>query len=299
MDDAGENVEWTPQRSMLSARGHAEGRARGPRWLVSMRALVVVLAMMAAALGVLWLESAGVQDASAQLVADDAGKVAVPSLDGTVALKPGGAAGGAEGGSKGTAKTRADSPSPSTGPPPSATVLPAAGVSSRAGALPEGGLVVHVAGAVKTPGVFILNPDSRVFQAIEAAGGALHTAELAALNLAAPLSDGLQILVPTVEQAAAMNMYPGNALPGSGAAAKAATDGGQGSGKAGSVGPLNVNTASQTELETLPGVGPVLAERIVAWRLEHGPYPSVDALDAVNGIGTKLLAGLRDLVVAG
>ncbi|MDO5752431.1 ComEA family DNA-binding protein, partial [Arthrobacter sp.] len=123
-------------------------------------------------------------------------------------------------------------------------------------------------------------------------------AELAALNLAAPLSDGLQILVPTVEQAAAMNMYPGHGVPGPGDAANVASGSGQGSGQAGSVGPLNLNTASQSELETLPGVGPVLAERIVAWRHEHGPYPSVDALDAVNGIGTKMLAGLRELVVA-
>ena len=244
-----------------------------------MRAVVVALAMMAAALGVLWLESAGVQDASAQLAANDAVSVTVPPIDGTV-------------------KVRADVPSPSTGQLPSATALPAAGVSPSAGELPKGGLVVHVAGAVNNPGVFTLNADSRVFQAVEAAGGALPSAELAALNLAAPLSDGLQILVPTVEQAADMSMYSGDALSGPAAAAKAATGSGKGSGQGGAAGPLNLNTAAQAELETLPGVGPVLAERIVAWRLQHGPYPSVDALDAVNGIGAKLLAGLRDLVVA-
>ncbi len=279
MDDAGEDVDRMPLRPTQSTRGKVEGRVRGPRWLVSMRAVVVALAMMAAALGVLWLESAGVQDASAQLAANDAVSVTVPPIDGTV-------------------KVRADVPSPSTGQLPSATALPAAGVSPSAGELPKGGLVVHVAGAVNNPGVFTLNADSRVFQAVEAAGGALPSAELAALNLAAPLSDGLQILVPTVEQAADMSMYSGDALSGPAAAAKAATGSGKGSGQGGAAGPLNLNTASQAELETLPGVGPVLAERIVAWRLQHGPYPSVDALDAVNGIGAKLLAGLRDLVVA-
>lgn len=150
-------------------------------------------------------------------------------------------------------------------------------------------MLVHVAGAVKSPGVFVLGPDSRVFQAVEAAGGALPSAELAALNLAAPLTDGLQVLVPTKEQAATM-------VPGPGSGQSPGQQGALGGGPAGPKPLINLNKATATDLDALPGVGPVLAERIVLWRTEHGPYPSVDALDAVSGIGAKLLAGLRDLV---
>lgn len=278
---------WTPRRSTTATPGEPGGRERGPRWIVSLRALVVVLAMMAAALGVLWLESAGLQDASAQLATDDAGQVQVPPLDAPVVSAADGGQSEEADGSQSSGEVLASSPAR---PPPAsfpASQLPAAGQVSG------GVLVVHVAGAVKSPGVFFLNPDNRIFQAVEAAGGALPTAELAALNLAAPLSDGLQILVPTKEEAAAMPANPGREVPGPGAAATAVPDSEQG----GAAGPVNLNTAMAVELETLPGVGPVLAERIVAWRTEHGPYPSVDALDAVNGIGEKLLAGLRDLVV--
>ncbi|MDJ0313408.1 helix-hairpin-helix domain-containing protein [Arthrobacter sp. H35-D1] len=296
MNDPGEadvdDVEnaWAPSRSTTTARGEAAGQVHGPRWLVSLRALVVALAMMAAALGVMWLESAGVQEASAQLATDGAGQVAVPPLDGSVTPTAG---------VEGTRSEAGGDPSLPAGQLPSSFALPApaplssAGLRPSAGKLPDRGLVVHVAGAVKSPGVFILNPNSRVFQAVEAAGGALPTAELAALNLAAPVSDGLQILVPTKEQAAAMPANPGMGGQAPGPAEKAVP----GSGQDGAAHPLNLNTATAVELETLPGVGPVLAERIVVWRTDHGPYPSVDALDAVTGIGAKLLAGLRDLVV--
>lgn len=237
--------------------------------------------MMAAALGMLWIESAGVQGASAQLATQSAGKVAVPPLSGTPppettvpsdSAAPAGAGAAAAGGS-------------ASGTTPPATFRTQSGDGNE-----ERKLVVHVAGAVKSPGVFTLAPGSRVFQAVDAAGGALPAAELAALNLAAPLTDGLQILVPTREQAAAMPANTGaGQLPGQ----PTVTPGGAGTGLQGLI---NVNTATAVELDALPGIGPVLAERIVAWRTEHGPYASVDALDAVSGIGAKLLAGIRDLV---
>ncbi|MEO8222090.1 MAG: ComEA family DNA-binding protein [Specibacter sp.] len=222
--------------------------------MISLRALVVVLTMMAAALGVLWIESASVQSASAELDAQGAGKVAVPPLTGTPEPAP--------------------SPAVLPGHTPAS---PGDGVAST----PAGGLLVHVAGAVKLPGVYTLPPGSRVFQAVEAAGGALPAAELSGLNLAAQVIDGVQILVPAKGQPAGMGgaAGPGGAGP---PVRKAA--------------PLNLNTASATEFDTLPGVGPVLAQRIVAWRTDHGPFASVDALDAVSGIGAKLLAGIRDLV---
>ena len=175
--------------------------------------------------------------------------------------------------------TAAGSGGAGSSPPANSGAQPGAGN-------PEGKLVVHVAGAVKSPGVFMLDPGSRVFQAVDAAGGALPAAELAALNLAAPLTDGLQILVPTKEQAA---------NPGAGQVPGQQTETPDGAGTA-QQGLINVNTATAADLDALPGIGPVLAERIVDWRTEHGPYSSVDALDGVSGIGAKLLAGIRDLV---
>ena len=241
-------------------------RWQGPRWVVSLRALVVVLAMLAAAFGVLWIESAGVQGASAEL--GGAGRVTVPPL---VASKPSGTKG------------------PAPAPGPSWTAAAATAGAGPPGATPVAGiLVVHVAGAVAHAGIYKLAAGSRVFQAVDAAGGALPVAELSALNLAAPLSDGIQVFVPTKEQAAAGGGNSAGAPP-------AASQGGQPG--AAAPGPVNVNTASAAELEELPGVGPVLAGRIVAWRTDHGPFASVEGLSAVAGIGTKLLAGLSGLVV--
>lgn len=261
---SGDGGEWTPQRLADVSRRH--GRLRGPRWVVSLRALVVVLAMIAAAVGVLWVEAAGVQGASSQLSSDGAGRVVVPPV-GEV---------------------------PVGEVPPSAAVAVTATAEAPAspgGSSPGASIIVHVVGAVKNPGVFTLAQGSRVFQAIDAAGGALPAAGLSALNLAAPLSDGGQIMVPTKDEAAS-KPAPGvgtgpdsGALPGDGT-----VPGSQG------VGLVNLNTATAADFESLPGVGPVLAERIVAWRMDHGAFSSVEGLNAVTGIGPKLLAGLRDLV---
>ncbi|MGN5732359.1 helix-hairpin-helix domain-containing protein [Arthrobacter psychrochitiniphilus] len=271
-------------------------RWQKPRWIVSVRSLVVVLAMVAAVLGVLWIESASVQNASAQLAAETAGKVAVPPLAaeaGTVPSGPGspGPPGQASRPAS-TASAVKSIPDGSAAAASDGTRDPGSSVPGSVvpGSVEPGTLVVHVAGAVKHPGVFLLRPGSRVFEAVDAAGGALPAAELSALNLAAPLADGLQVFVPTKEQAARMLTAPGAVLqPGP-------PQGVEGSSGGGAAGLLNLNTATAGELDTLPGVGPVLAERIVAWRTEHGPFATVDGLDAVAGIGAKLLAGLRDLV---
>lgn len=267
MGGVGGESLWTPRESASSSLTGPQPAARGPRWIISLRALVVVLAMMAAALGVLWIESASVQSASAELNAQDAGKVAVPPLTGTPEPAP----------------SRLVLPGAAPASPGAAPASPGGGGVSTA----AGSLLVHVAGAVKLPGVYTLPPGSRVFHAVEAAGGALPAAELSGLNLAAQVSDGVQILVPTKGQAAGMG---GAAGSGSGAGM-----GGAGP-TARTAALINLNTASATDFDTLPGVGPVLAQRIVAWRTDHGPFASVDALDAVSGIGAKLLAGIRDLV---
>lgn len=132
-------------------------------------------------------------------------------------------------------------------------------------------LVVHVAGEVRRPGIVRLAAGSRVVDAIEAAGGATPTAVLAAVNLAAVVVDGSQIVVPS-------------SVSG-GVVAPAVDDG-----------IVVVNRATATELESLPGVGPVLAERILLHRDEHGPFEQVEDLLDVSGIGEATLARLRPLV---
>ncbi len=132
-------------------------------------------------------------------------------------------------------------------------------------------LTVHVSGAVAAPGLVSLPSGSRVADAVVAAGGALPGADLAALNLAAPLADGQQLVVPVASA--------------DGVAVVAAD------------GRVRINTADAADLEGLPGVGPVLAERIVAHRDAHGPFTTVEDLLAVPGIGEAKLAAMRDRVI--
>lgn len=134
-------------------------------------------------------------------------------------------------------------------------------------------IYVHVLGEVADPGLYVLDARSRVVDALAAAGGSLDDADLRAVNLARPLSDGEQLIVPAV-----------GAQPQETAGGVAAD------------GVIDLNTADQTALETLPRIGPALAQRIVEWREQNGRFASVDDLLAVPGIGDKLLAGIRDLV---
>lgn len=137
----------------------------------------------------------------------------------------------------------------------------------------SGELYVHVLGAVEHPGLYVLDLDSRLVDAVAAAGGTTADADLAGVNLARVLEDGEQIIVPTV---AAAGSEDGSAP------AQPADD------------RIDLNAADQAALETLPRIGPALAERIIAWREENGRFSSVDDLLAVPGIGEKLLAGIRD-----
>jgi competence protein ComEA len=139
-------------------------------------------------------------------------------------------------------------------------------------------LIVHVAGWVKAPGVYELRDGSRVIDAIEAAGGARHDADLSAVNLAAPLTDGQQVLL-----ARTADVVASTAPVGSGTVEAATAL-------------VNLNSATAEELETLPGIGEVLAATIVQYREEHGPFTSVDQLVDVSGIGEVTLEELRDLV---
>jgi competence protein ComEA len=152
-----------------------------------------------------------------------------------------------------------------------ATVQPAAElVPERAAATPP--LVVHVAGAVRRPGLYRLAEGKRVADAVARAGGATAPADTAAINLAAPLADGMQVIMPSRVAGAA-----GNSASGA------------------SAGRVSLSSASAAELDALPGVGPVTAQKIVDYRSAHGGFRSVDDLDAIPGIGPARIEQLRDL----
>jgi competence protein ComEA len=157
-------------------------------------------------------------------------------------------------------------------PPPTGLGTGAAGPSAR--------VVVDVVGAVRRPGLYRLSDGSRIADAIARAGGATRRAALAQVNLAAPLADGEQVVVP---------------LRGTPAAAPAATGSGASAGAPSA--PIQLSTATLEQLDSLPGVGPATAQKILDYRTKHGAFSSVDELDAVPGIGPKRLEQLRDLVV--
>ena len=146
-------------------------------------------------------------------------------------------------------------------------------------------LVVHVVGAVRRPGLYDLREGQRVADAVTRAGGATRKADLAAINLAAPLVDGTQVLVPSLLRGAG-----GRGAPAAGSAAGVASAGPPAGAK------VSLSTATVEQLDALPGVGPVTAQKIVDYRTENGPFASVDDLDAVPGIGPTRIENLRDLV---
>jgi len=143
-------------------------------------------------------------------------------------------------------------------------------------------IVVHVAGAVRRPGVYRMREGTRVDAAIRRAGGPTRRANLDALNLAAELGDGRQVLVPARAPVAA-----------AGGGASAATPAGAGAGL-----PVNLNSATVEELDALDGIGPTTAQKIIDYREAHGGFSSVDELDQVDGIGPARLAALREQVTA-
>ena len=167
---------------------------------------------------------------------------------------------------------------PATGP----ATMPDGG-PGHSGAEPggTGEVLVHVVGAVRSPGVVRLPAGARVVDAIEAAGGVREDAQTDQLNLARIVADGEQVRVPVVGEAV-------EAAP----ASETGTTPSAGAGAGGS-GLINVNTASADELEKLPGIGPALAERIVSHRQAHGPFASLDDLTDVPGIGRAKLEALR------
>jgi competence protein ComEA len=137
-------------------------------------------------------------------------------------------------------------------------------------------LYVHVVGAVRQPGLYRLREGARVADAIRKAGGSGPRADVALVNLAAPVADGMQVVVPL------------RAVPGQASAS--------GSGAATPTGPVSLASATLEQLDELPGIGPVTAQKIVDWRQAHGSFSSVDDLDQIPGIGPARVEQLRDLV---
>ena len=159
--------------------------------------------------------------------------------------------------------------------PSNVTRLAPRGDSSVGGASSTTRLFVHVVGAVRRAGLFRLPEGSRVADALARAGGPTAKADLTAVNLAAPLVDGQQVVVPRVGPQGATAAEAGGSAPGA---------------------RVSLGAATVDQLDELPGIGPVTAQKIVDWRTTHGPFRSVDDLDAVPGIGPARIEQLRDLV---
>jgi competence protein ComEA len=138
--------------------------------------------------------------------------------------------------------------------------------------------VVHVAGAVQNPGVYRLAAGSRVTDAVRRAGGARRGANLNAINLAAKVVDGQQVVVPGRAPSAATSASAGDPGPGESSA------------------PISLGSATVDQLDTLEGIGPATAQKIIDYRNQHGGFGSVDDLDKVSGIGPKKLDALRSRV---
>jgi competence protein ComEA len=155
---------------------------------------------------------------------------------------------------------------------PSAPAVAAEMTPLRADTAPK--LVVHVVGAVRRPGLYRLPDRSRIADAVARAGGATRRADLSAVNLAAPIADGVQVVVPL---------------------RSAAAGGGEGQAPAAAPGPVHLHTATLEQLDALPGVGPVTAQKILDYRQQHGAFSSLDELDAIPGIGPARLEQLREV----
>lgn len=269
------------------------GTTRSTRWGLSPRVLLLVAVL--ALVAVVW----GVTQFSA---APRAEQLASPSTSPSASAESVQAVGAQQ--SPGAQSAAQSTAQPGANPSESA----------QGGASGEATVRVHVAGAVNNPGVYTLPAQGRAVDAIAAASGAAADADLDRVNLAGALSDGVQIYVPhRGETAAPAQIQPngGTANAGQGNAANGASQNGAsqggtqphpartltpaGSAQKGST-PVNINTATAEELQTLPRIGPAMAQRIIAWREAHGGFHSVDELDAVPGIGPSMLENLRPLV---
>lgn len=172
-------------------------------------------------------------------------------------------------------------------PPVAPVVTPVA--ASGPGPAPDQELIVSVVGLVHQPGLVTLTPNARVGDAVAAAGGALHGADTVGLNLARHLADGEQIVVGLATPAGQRSALGSSVGESAGTGPPPQTP-------SKAAGPVDLNTASVEDLDALPGVGPITAAAIVAWRSANGRFVSIDQLGEVDGIGPARLEKLRPLV---
>jgi competence protein ComEA len=234
-------------------------RARGdPGWRAALA--VALVALLAAALTGWWVLGGRPHGAAitAQSSTSSAGAASAPSGGSAHRVAASATAASGAAGSGGTA-----------------------GSAGTARASPVAALVVDVVGKVRHPGIWRLPAGSRVADALKAAGGALPGVDLAALNLARKITDGEQIAVAVPGASASTPVSAG--VPGTDPGNTATT-------------PVDLNAATAAQLDTLPGVGPVLAQNILTWRAAHGRFDSIDQLREVSGIGPSKFALLRPLV---
>lgn len=183
----------------------------------------------------------------------------------------------------------AQSPLPPSRPAVAGGSLASPLSAAAAGSSASSVLVIDVVGKVRHPGVYRLPPGSRVDDAVAAAGGALPGLDPVTVNLARKLADGEQLVIGLAPVAGAPAAGAAGAEGGSGA----------GSGSGAGASQVDLNSATAGQLDALPGVGPVLAQRIVDWRTQHGRFDSVDQLQSVSGIGDAKYADLKPLVTVG
>lgn len=271
---AGSTSGWLSDRLPPSLQGRV--RMSGAHLLV-----VALVAIGAVALTVGWVARAQGSATAVPAAGDPtATGVAASGEHGSGALvtpaAPGAAAGSGQAGTAGAADGTAGGTGALAGAVPTGSA--AAGTAATGGAAAGGSIVVDVTGKVRRPGIATLPPGSRVVDALEAAGGARPGTRLGSLNLARPLTDGEQVVVGVP------------AVPGIAASAASVPSAGARGAPGGPGALVNLNTASVTELEVLPGVGPVTAQAIVDFRTENGGFTSVDELLEVSGIGDATLA---------
>ncbi|WNB84615.1 helix-hairpin-helix domain-containing protein [Cellulomonas sp. ATA003] len=263
------------------------------RWGLTVRhAAVAGVAVAVLATGVVVRTAAVVPDPATPV-----GTVAVTSVPGTAergTAGPGTVGPGTAGpGTAGPGTTASGTAGPGTAGSGTAADGGPVGAPGAA-SVPDGAarVVVHVVGQVAAPGVVDLPAGSRVADALHAAGGATASADLSAVNLARVLQDGEQVLVPAPGQVPPPP--PGAGTP-AGTTGAAAT-GGAATGVGDTAAPIDINRADLAALDALPGIGPVLAQRILDWRAGNGPFRDVGELVEVAGIGEALLERLRPLV---
>jgi competence protein ComEA len=177
--------------------------------------------------------------------------------------------------------------------PPVQMVSSTSPTAGSAAPEPDGPVVVSVVGLVHRPGLVTLDSGARIADALTAAGGTLDGADLIGLNVARRVSDGEQIVVGITSPPGAPSSMGSSITAPPGQSAAPAPGGDSGPAQPG---PVNLNTATLEELDALPGIGPVMASAIIAWRDANGPFASIDQLGEVDGIGPARLEKLRDLV---